>query len=308
MRVSFREQREIKMDTTKTARIFLGLNAAFSLVIGVGFILASNGVSQLLFTQSADWQATTILILGIGLIIFGLDLVIMATNRLITKNQVMFIIIMDIGWVIVSILLIFLENSLFTAAGQTSIIVVSLFVVIFATGQFVGARKIVAFLSDASVVIKGDKLQAIVKRSVNAPTDVVWRVMNDHPSYSDVADNISKVEVVSGDGLGMQRRCYGLKGENWTETCDLFEDGYTYGFKVHTDAADYPYPISELEGRWSVVPHGSGSQFTIDIHAIPKGNFLYRTMFRTVAKRRFKTILIDLANAWAKRMEHEAQT
>ncbi len=128
--------------------------------------------------------------------------------------------------------------------------------------------------------------------------------MNDHPGYADVASNISKVEVISGNGLGMQRRCFGPKGENWTETCDVFEEGKSFGFKIHTEAPDYPYPIADLQGRWSVSPHGNGSEFAIDITAKPKGNFISRMLFSVVAKRQFRMVLIDLADAWAFKMEN----
>lgn len=131
--------------------------------------------------------------------------------------------------------------------------------------------------------------------------------MTDHPGYADVASNISNVEVLSGEGIGMQRRCFGPRGENWTETCDLFEDGRSYGFKIHTEAPDYPYPISDLQGRWSVAPKGAGSEFSIDIEAMPKGGFISRMLFSSLAKRQFKSVLIDLADAWSRRMEREAR-
>jgi hypothetical protein len=131
--------------------------------------------------------------------------------------------------------------------------------------------------------------------------------MNDHPGYADVADNLSKVEVVNGEGVGVQRRCYGLKGENWLETCDLYDDGRAFGFRVHTGADDYPYPISDLHGEWSVEPNGAGSRFAISIEAAPKGNLLVQTLFKTAAKRQFKAVLVDLADAWADRMEREAR-
>ena len=144
--------------------------------------------------------------------------------------------------------------------------------------------------------------------AVRAPTATVWYVITDHPACADVADNISKVEVLSGDGLGMKRRCYGPKGENWEETCDLYEPGHTYGFRIHTEFRDYPYPFAELSGRWSVEEHSAGSEFNIKIVASLKGNALSRWLFATSARPQFKTILIDLSDAWAASMEREAET
>ncbi|HHS89269.1 MAG TPA: SRPBCC family protein, partial [Rhodobacteraceae bacterium] len=193
-----------------------------------------------------------------------------------------------------------------TANGTLIVLAVALVVAFFAISQFVSAASIEKPVPLAKVEMRDGKLHATVKRSVRAPTGIVWEVMTDHPAYADVADNISKVEVLSGDGLGMKRRCYGPKGENWVETCDLHEPGHAYGFRVHTEAEDYPYPFAELSGRWSVERHPVGSEFRIEIVASVKGNTLSRWLFSTMAGPRFKTVLIDLADAWAERMEHEA--
>ena len=295
------------MDTSKTARLFLGLNAAFSLLIGLDLVFAPGAAAELIFLEPAEWQTLVLRILGAGLIVFALDLTLMATNRFTTKRQVLFISALDLGWVLGSGALLIFATYLFSGNGITAIVIVAVLVALFALGQAIGAQKIIAPLSEASVRSTGDKLLARVSRTVDAPRDVVWRVMTDHPRYADVADNISRVEVVAGNGEGMQRRCYGLKGENWLETCHLFDEGHAFGFRIHTEAEDYPYPISRLHGEWSVVPMEQGSRFTIDIEATPKGNLLARTLFKAIAKRQFRKVLADLADAWATRMECEAK-
>ena len=295
------------MEHSKTARIFLGLNAAFSLATGVGLVATPNDLAELLFTGSAAWQPLVLRLLGIGLVLFGFGLILMARDRFLTKGQVLSVTMMDISWILGSAVLLIAGGHLFSAFGLASVIVVAGFVAVFAFGQYLGAQKIVPPLSQASVTISGGKIVASVRRTVAARRDVVWRVMNDHPGYADVADNLSKVEVVKGDGIGMQRRCYGLKGESWLETCDLFEDGRAFGFRIHTEADDYPYPISDLRGEWSVERDGEGSKFAILIEARAKGNPMTRALLKLAAKRQFKVVLADLADAWAARMEREAR-
>ncbi|MXQ07375.1 hypothetical protein GQ651_05900 [Alphaproteobacteria bacterium GH1-50] len=295
------------MTNSTTARTFLGLNAAFSLVMGVALTIAPAAAADLFFTETASWQVTVLRLLGIGLILFGADLILMVRDRFLTKGKVMAITVMDVGWVVGSAILLITAGALVTGTGKAVILVVAAFVAIFAAGQYSGARKIVPALSQASVTSRSGKLLAHVSRPVHAPRDVVWRVMNDHPGYADVADNLSKVEVVRGDGIGMQRRCYGPKGENWLETCDRYEDGHAFGFRVHTEAEDYPYPMSKLHGVWSVKASESGSVFAIDIDITPKGSALTRALFTMAAKQKFKPVLADLADAWAARMEREAR-
>lgn len=295
------------MDSSKTARTFLGLNAVFSLAMGAGLVIAPGPSAELLFAASAPWQTIALRALGIGLILFGLALILMARNRFLTGGQVMVITIMDIGWILGSALLLIFGGQIFSGFGQASVLAVAGAVAVFAIGQYLGAQNIAPPLSQASVEIAGGRIMARVARPVRAPRDVVWRVMTDHPGYADVADNLSRVEVVKGDGIGMQRRCFGPKGENWLETCDLFDEGSAFGFRVHTEAADYPYPISDLRGKWSVIGDGDGSTFVIAIEAEAKGNPLARMLFGMAAKRQFRTVLADLADAWAARMEREAR-
>ena len=293
------------MPASKTVRIVLAMNAAFSLIVGIDLLFTAGSTAQILFADMADWQTIALRVLGIGLLIFALDIFYMASNQFISKREVQLISLMDIGWVIGSVVLLIVYGYIFTNLGTILIEVVAVLVAGFAVAQFFGASRIVPPKSRVDVRAVGEKLHASVKRIVNAPVDTVWSVMTDHPGYADVASNISKVEVLSGNGIGMQRRCYGPKGETWRETCDVFEEGKAFGFNIHTEADDYPYPISDLRGRWSVEPKGAGSEFSIDIEARPKGGFLMQTLFKIAAKRQFKTVLIDLADGWSDRMEKE---
>ncbi|WP_299745792.1 SRPBCC family protein [uncultured Tateyamaria sp.] len=296
------------MDTSKIARAFLGLNSIFSILIGADLLIAPGHAAELLFAQPATWHIISLRILGVGLALFGMCLLLMRRNRFLTKGQVAVISALDFGWVLASAVVLIIYGAFFTVFGKTAIVLVAGIVAIFAIGQLVGARKIVPGLSDASVTTSGGQIRAKVSRAVKAPADVVWKVMNDHPGYADVAENLSKVEVIKGNGMGMQRVCYGPKGENWLETCNLFKEGRVYGFRVHTEAEDYPYPISDLHGAWSVEQNGTGAKFAIDIKATPKGNVLVRTLFKLAARRQFKVILADLAEGWAARMEREARS
>ncbi|ROQ21555.1 polyketide cyclase/dehydrase/lipid transport protein [Marinimicrobium koreense] len=296
------------MKASSTARIFLALNATFSLAIGGDLLVASGSVSEMIFSGQHSWLPLALRILGAGLLMFACVLFLMASNRFITKMQVLVITMMDVGWVIASAGLLFMIPEFFTDTGQSLVSVVAAVVAIFAVGQYVGSGRIIPTKSQVSMRSEKGRLIATVRRAVNAPSHRVWEVMTDHPGYADVASNLSKVEVLSGHGVGMERRCYGRAGESWRETCDLYEDGKTYAFNVHTEEKSYPYPISELRGRWSVKEGDAGSEFNIVLVAKPKGNFIKRWLFVLAAKRQFSGVLIDLADAWSSRMEHEAKT
>ncbi|MCV0425943.1 MAG: SRPBCC family protein [Roseibium sp.] len=295
------------MSTTLQARVFLGLNCAFSTASGILLLVLPETLSEILFIEPASWVPLVIQGIGLGLVIFALDLLLMTLNSFVTRLEVMLIVAADVAWIVASIAFALLAMNHLTETGILLIDIVALCVAVFAIGQFLGARRITPPSSKASVTSRDGYVIASVRRAVAAPVSAVWKVMNDHPGYAEVASNLSKVEVLSGDGIGMQRRCYGPKGEHWTETCDAFEVEQSYGFTIHTDAPDYPYPISDLKGRWSVTPVGNGAEFAIDITARPKGNFLMRLLFLLAAKKQFKGVLVQLADRWSERMEREAR-
>lgn len=296
------------MTQSLIARRFLGLNSAFSALNGAVLLVAAGFLSPALLIDPVDWAPLGLRLLGVGLVGFAVLLFILAKNRFVSKATVNEIVVLDALWVVGSFVIVVFFGHMLTAMGTWLIIIVAIVVALFAVAQFAGAVKIAKPLPVANVNSKDGILTATVTRSVNAPLQVVWDVMTDHPAYADVASNIAKVEVLSGDGLGMKRRCFGPEGENWQETCDFFVPRQAYGFQIHTEADDYPYPISELSGKWSVKPLDTGAEFCIQITAKPKGNLLTRFIFSVVAKQQFKAVLIDLADAWAARMEREAMS
>lgn len=295
------------MPRSATARIFLKLNSQFSALNGVALLVAAGLIAPLLIANPVDWAALGLRGLGLGLLGFALVLYFLSKNKFISRSAVNEIVLLDALWVLGSVVLVAFFGDILTTNGFIVVTIIAMVVAFFAVTQFAAATKIEKPVPEAAVETRDGKLFATVKRSVRAPTAVVWDVMTDHPAYADVADNIAKVEVLSGDGLGMTRRCYGPKGEYWEETCDLYEPGHSYGFRIHTEADDYPYPFAELSGRWTVNEHGAGSVFDIEIVATLKGNVLSKWLFATMAKPQFKAILIDLADAWADRMEQEAK-
>lgn len=292
--------------STTPARTFLKMNGLFSMLTAMPLLLAAGLVAPIVFADPASWAAMALRGLGIGLIGFAGLVYALSTYKFVSRAMVNEIVILDALWVIGSIVLIAFFAPILTPNGVLIVSAVAVVVAFFAISQFVSASRIEKPIPVANVEMRDGKLHATVKRTVRAPSETVWAVMTDHPAYADVAGNISKVEVLSGDGLGMMRRCYGPKGENWQETCDLFVPGHAYGFRIHTEADDYPYPFAELSGRWTVDKHPAGSEFEIEIVAEVKGNALSRWLFATMARPQFKTILIDLADAWAERMVREA--
>jgi hypothetical protein len=86
-------------------------------------------------------------------------------------------------------------------------------------------------------------------------------MVRDHQLYGRLAPNLSNVEVISGPGETLRRRCTATEGGHWQETCTLWDEGRR--FAVEVDTAAYPYPITVMRGLWQVDPHPHGSTVTM---------------------------------------------
>lgn len=285
------------------AKLFLGLNADFSIVSGLFLLAFSQFAANTLFTAPENGHRWVLLAIGAGCLIFAAMLVWFVRSKNLSRQTVMSIVWADVAWVLASAVLLVMYTNLFTATGLWITAGVAGLVGVFAIGQTLGAKNIRDYDGDVSVDVMDKTLVVTLTQPVNAAAETVWEVMNDHPGYAGVADNISKVEVVSGTGMGMVRRCYGSKGESWTETCDRFESEKLFGFTVHTEAPDYPYPFSLLQGEWAIQTFDERSGFSITITVIPKGNRVARWLFRMIAVPKFTAVLLNLGEAWARRME-----
>lgn len=51
-------------------------------------------------------------------------------------------------------------------------------------------------------------------------------------------------------------------------------------FSLHTNAPDFPYPLTELKGTWRVEPVEQGSRVSLEFVARAKWRFLGRLMLR----------------------------
>lgn len=127
------------------------------------------------------------------------------------------------------------------------------------------------------------------KRTIDVPTSVAWTIISDLEKYADYAPNLSHAEVLSGDGVGLVRRCADTRGGEWNETCVLWDEGKVYSIQV--DTSDYPYPFASMQGTWGIEPDGTGSQVTMQFEfQLEKdppiiGWLLYNVMMRPAFMR-----------------------
>jgi len=113
-------------------------NSAFSFISGLAAVLFSKAIANFL-GLSASW---IIFALGIGLILYGIEIFIAAKAEPVHKGIATFAVYADLAWVLGSAMLIFANLVDFTTVGKWAIAIVADIVLVFAILQFVGLRRL----------------------------------------------------------------------------------------------------------------------------------------------------------------------
>ena len=124
------------MNQTLIRRILYG-NAIFSGVSGLLFIVASRPIANFIGLDAS----IAILVLGIGLVGYGALIYTNASRPEISPSFVLFAIIGDSSWVLLSILLLVTGWISFSMEGKWAVGIIAVIVDIFATLQFLEWRK-----------------------------------------------------------------------------------------------------------------------------------------------------------------------
>ncbi|MGI9451602.1 MAG: SRPBCC family protein [Geminicoccaceae bacterium] len=281
-------------------------NAIFSTVTGLACLLMPGLIADLLFSGDGSLlgfsPSPIILGLGIGVLAFAGLVFFVAKPTIMKLGLVKLIILADVLWVLDSAILLVFFSSALSPIGFEAVLITAVIVLVFATGQALGMASIYQGNSDVKISVDGPVMSIEAALGTKAEADRVWQVMSDQEAYADVADNLSKVEVLEGQGKDMIRRCYDTKGQSWTESCTLWDEGRAFGFRVHTEAADYPYPIAKLSGLWSLTPMAHGTEikmvFTVEAKTGLANHLLFKVMAAPFAK-----ICDRLLRSWAQIME-----
>ena len=117
-------------------RILFG-NAIFSILSGLLFTVFSTLIANFLGVGTP----TIILLIGIGLIGYAVLIYVNASRSEISRSFVLFAILGDSAWVVLSIVLLFTNWVPFTVEGKWAIGVIAAIVDVFATLQFLEWRK-----------------------------------------------------------------------------------------------------------------------------------------------------------------------
>ncbi|MEL6484876.1 MAG: SRPBCC family protein, partial [Bacteroidota bacterium] len=210
-------------------------------------------------------------------------------------ESVVFIIAQDLIWVLASIVILWTKPFSISLLGNQIITLVALIVLIFGIGQSIG-------VSQTDSVGESGHKQLRFERTITASKEKVWKVVADVANYHQVAPNIDSVEILSGQGKGMVRRC-SHKTDHWTEVATLWEEGEQYVFEVDTEAADYPYPLKQLQGTWKVEKVSQQQTRVVMIFEFTYTRKIHSLVLHPFMKTQFNSVCETLLDNWQTELE-----
>lgn len=293
-------------------RFVLLANGAFSGVSGLYALWQPGIVSNFVFVeQELLWGIAADLIISLiggGLALYAVILLWSARQEIISQALVRIFILADMFWVVLTGILIAFAGAILSPSGVVLLLVLAAIVFLLGGGQALGLSLLYQGESKMWRQMTGNSLRLIASRVTKAERQCAWQVISDMEGYSDVAENLSKVEVLSGRGEGMVRQCFDMKSQSWKETCTSWQDGHSFSFKVDTLARNYPYPFAELDGKWMVesLPEGENHKTLVamEFNIVMKPGLKYRLVMLLMAPA-FMKVCDLLLMRWVKRMENK---
>jgi len=270
------------------------LNALFSGISGITLILFQVSIAKLFGTENT----TVFWVIGTLLLFFTLTIILEIIKQ--RPLAVLWIIVQDMLWVIGSIILIVFNPFEITFAGNVIIAIVAVIVLVMAVNQ---SRALAGLDDEGNTGIKILRFE----RMVTANIAEVWRVVSDVANYHDVAPNIDKAEILSGDAVGMVRKC-SHGNDSWTETCTAWNEEKSYTFKVNTDAPDFPFPLNYMQGTFGVHELSDTQTNMVLSFELRYKRKLYNVILHPVIKSKFKKTIKEVLDKWQNKLKDGNET
>ena len=131
-------------------------------------------------------------------------------------------------------------------------------------------------------------------KRVKGELDTIWEILTDIKCFADAGPDIIRVEVVSGEGLGMIRRVHHRISGSWEEECIEWEP--QSHFTMQIKGGNYLLPVTYLRRKTSMEQKQKNVTIKIQYEYTPKygpfGTFFNKHQIIPILNL-FSTQLID---------------
>ena len=270
----------------------LGANALFSVSTGLLLTGAPDWTAALL-GDVAPWMLRLI---GVGLLLFAAFLVWVARRPAPRASYALLATGADLGWVAGSAVL--LAFPVLSTTGVGLVVGVAGVVLVFALLQGAGLRALTRNRHGKTTA----RSAVEIKQRVEASPAAFWELVRDLDSIGRFSSALQTVEV-TGDGVGARRTCENPSGQRWSEDVIEWDDAArALTLQFDAEAPDFPLPVQEMYGGWSVEGAGHHADVTVWYEYTVPGGLLGEVAAPLVAQR-FRGMMEDAIS----NMEAEAQ-
>ena len=280
----------------------LRINALTSTLGGLVCVLAGGWTSTTLGTGHAG----LLRLVGLSLVVFAVGVAAVAGARVSKLSRWSPVVsTADAVWVAATVATV--AAGWYSPLGVAVVGGVALMVGGFGVAQFRAWRHLRSVVA-TRLMSTFDELPPVevahVERTVRGGWEVAWAVVTDHELYGRLAPNLSGVHVLSGTGAGMVRVCSNNGGEEWSETCTVWDEGERFEVNVRTERC--PYPLAVMRGSWWVHPETPGTSLVgMDFWYQPLTGLKGR-VFAAVIQAGFPLVLGRIVRGWEHEIEHRS--
>jgi uncharacterized membrane protein len=91
-----------------------------------------------------------------------------------------------------------------------------------------------------------------IKQRMEVSPPAIWDLVGDLEGIGRFSSDLDNVEV-TGERVGARRNCENRGGDRWTENVTEWDDtARTLTLQFDAEAPDFPLPVEEMYGGWSV--------------------------------------------------------
>lgn len=232
----------------RSLRAALTSNAVLSGLSGLLLVALPEAVAALLGPE-LPWLMR---LLGIGLVLFAADLLHQASRTRPASWRALYASAADLLWVLGSLALVALLPQHFSDSGITLVLAVAAVVLAMGCWQLRGIHRL-------HRTRHAGRFRHCPACRVDAPAEAMWRVLRPLGAIARYMPDLAHSEVSGEPGPGAVRACEDRSGHRWRETCVDWQEGRGFTLRFEAEAADFPFPASEMIGGWELIPESKGS-------------------------------------------------
>jgi len=224
-------------------RTGLAINATFSVLCAVGMLVYGQQLAALM----GRINPLLLQMIGLSLLFFASELVLQISKRRLSTLRALFVSIMDVGWVLASLVLLVFFPDLLSGSGAVIVSLVAAVVLLCSLLQLFGIHRIHA--------VPGRKTyRHCVPMAVEASAESLWYIIGNLDSIAQYAPHIASSRLVNSEssGEGSVRICQDISGKQWSEQCTVYDPKKQLDLKFLTEEPNFPLPVKEMEGGWQL--------------------------------------------------------